>query len=173
METNLYDITSGFTKIRDDEKRNAVVFGLTDNDFEKLSDDFSDISTDVYKVVKYSKEKYEQLYDEELDIIKDIKYLLYVNSDMYEISRKKYMKGWWKMAVFNARKSSKYEQDVVDFKNNNPELYEKLQGNLTGRQRAFVEQNNDINLKFGEIYNGHSTKLTKQFYSDISRKEVT
>jgi hypothetical protein len=93
METNLYDITSGFTKIRDDEKRNAVVFGLTDNDFEKLSDDFSDISTDVYKVVKYSKEKYEQLYDEELDIIKDIKYLLYVNSDMYEISRKKYMKG--------------------------------------------------------------------------------
>lgn len=94
METNLYDITSGFTKIRDDEKRNAVVFGLTDNDFEKLADDFSDISTDVYKVVKYSKEKYEQLYDEELDIIKDIKYLLYVNSDMYEISRKKYMKGW-------------------------------------------------------------------------------
>ena len=93
METNLYDITSGFTKIRDDEKRNAVVFGLTDNDFEKLGDDFSDISTDVYKVVKYSKEKYEQLYDEELDIIKDIKYLLYVNSDMYEISRKKYMKG--------------------------------------------------------------------------------
>lgn len=93
METNLYDITSGFTKIRDDEKRNAVVFGLTDNDFEKLTDDFSDISTDVYKVVKYSKEKYEQLYDEELDIIKDIKYLLYVNSDMYEISRKKYMKG--------------------------------------------------------------------------------
>lgn len=93
METNLYDITSGFTKIRDDEKRNAVVFGLTDNDFEKLSDDFSDISTDVYKVVKYSKEKYEQLYNEELDIIKDIKYLLYVNSDMYEISRKKYMKG--------------------------------------------------------------------------------
>ena len=93
METNLYDITSGFTKIRDDEKRNAVVFGLTNNDFEKLSDDFSDISTDVYKVVKYSKEKYEQLYDEELDIIKDIKYLLYVNSDMYEISRKKYMKG--------------------------------------------------------------------------------
>lgn len=93
METNLYDITSGFTKIRDDEKRNAVVFGLTDNDFEKLSDDFSDISTDVYKIVKYSKEKYEQLYDEELDIIKDIKYLLYVNSDMYEISRKKYMKG--------------------------------------------------------------------------------
>lgn len=93
METNLYDITSGFSKIRDDEKRNAVVFGLTDNDFEKLSDDFSDISTDVYKVVKYSKEKYEQLYDEELDIIKDIKYLLYVNSDMYEISRKKYTKG--------------------------------------------------------------------------------
>lgn len=93
METNLYDITSGFTKIRDDEKRNAIVFGLTDNDFEKLTDDFSDISTDVYKVVKYSKEKYEQLYDEELDIIKDIKYLLYVNSDMYEISRKKYMKG--------------------------------------------------------------------------------
>lgn len=93
METNLYDITSGFTKIRDDEKRNAVVFGLTDNDFEKLSDDFSDISTDVYKIVKYSKEKYEQLYNEELDIIKDIKYLLYVNSDMYEISRKKYMKG--------------------------------------------------------------------------------
>lgn len=93
METNLYDITSGFTKIRDDEKRNAVVFGLTDNDFEKLRDDFSDISTDVYKVVKYSKEKYEQLYNEELDIIKDIKYLLYVNSDMYEISRKKYMKG--------------------------------------------------------------------------------
>lgn len=93
METNLYDITSGFTKIRDDEKRNAIVFGLTDNDFEKLSDDFSDISTDVYKVVKYSKEKYEQLYDEELDIIKDIKYLLYVNNDMYEISRKKYMKG--------------------------------------------------------------------------------
>lgn len=93
METNLYDITSGFSKIRDDEKRNAVVFGLTDNDFEKLSDEFSDISTDVYKVVKYSKEKYEQLYDEELDIIKDIKYLLYVNSDMYEISRKKYTKG--------------------------------------------------------------------------------
>lgn len=93
METNLYDITSGFTKIRDDAKRNAIVFGLTDNDFEKLTDDFSDISTDVYKVVKYSKEKYEQLYDEELDIIKDIKYLLYVNSDMYEISRKKYMKG--------------------------------------------------------------------------------
>lgn len=93
METNLYDITSGFTKIRDDEKRNAIVFGLTDNDFEKLSDDFSDISTDVYKVVKYSKEKYEQLYNEELDIIKDIKYLLYVNSDMYENSRKKYMKG--------------------------------------------------------------------------------
>lgn len=93
METNLYDITSGFSKIRDDEKRNAVVFGLTDNDFEKLSDDFSDISTDVYKVVKYSKEKYEQLYDEELDVIKDIKYLLYVNSDMYENSRKKYMKG--------------------------------------------------------------------------------
>lgn len=93
METNLYDITSGFTKIRDDEKRNAVVFGLTDNDLEKISDDFSDISTDVYKVVKYSKEKYEQLYNEELDIIKDIKYLLYVNSDMYEISRKKYMKG--------------------------------------------------------------------------------
>ena len=93
METNLYDITSGFSKIRDDEKRNAVVFGLTDNDFEKLSDDFSDISTDVYKVVKYSKEKYEQLYDEELDIIKDIKYLLYINSDMYEISRKKYTKG--------------------------------------------------------------------------------
>lgn len=93
METNLYDITSGFTKIMDDEKRNAVVFGLTDNDFEKLSDDFSDISTDVYKIVKYSKEKYEQLYNEELDIIKDIKYLLYVNSDMYEISRKKYMKG--------------------------------------------------------------------------------
>ena len=93
METNLYDITSDFTKIRDDEKRNAIVFGLTDNDFEKLTDDFSDISTDVYKVVKYSKEKYEQLYDEELDIIKDIKYLLYVNSDMYEISRKKYMKG--------------------------------------------------------------------------------
>lgn len=76
------------------------------------------------------------------------------------------------MAVFNSRKSSKYEQDVVDFKNNNPELYEKLQGNLTGRQRAFVEQNNDINLKFGEIYNGHSTKLTKQFYSDISREEL-
>ena len=93
METNLYDITSDFTKIRDDEKRNAIVFGLTDNDFEKLTDDFSDISTDVYKVVKYSKEKYEQLYDEELDIIKDIKYLLYVNSDMYENSRKKYMKG--------------------------------------------------------------------------------
>lgn len=93
METNLYDITSGFSKIRDDEKRNAVVFGLTDNDFEKLSDDFSDISTDVYKVVKYSKEKYEQLYDEELNVIKDIKYLLYVNSDMYEISRKKYTKG--------------------------------------------------------------------------------
>ena len=93
METNLYDITSGFTKIMDDEKRNAVVFGLTDNDFEKLRDDFSDIPTDVYKVVKYSKEKYEQLYNEELDIIKDIKYLLYVNSDMYEISRKKYMKG--------------------------------------------------------------------------------
>ena len=93
METNLYDITSGFTKIRDDEKRNAIVFGLTDNDFEKLTDDFSDISTDVYKVVKYSKEKYEQLYNEELDIIKDIKYLLYVNSDMYENSRKKYMKG--------------------------------------------------------------------------------
>lgn len=93
METNLYDITSGFTKIRDDEKRNAIVFGLTDNDFEKLSDDFSDISTDIYKVVKYSKEKYEQLYNEELDIIKDIKYLLYVNSDMYENSRKKYMKG--------------------------------------------------------------------------------
>lgn len=93
METNLYDITSGFSKIRDDEKRNAVVFGLTDNDFEKLSDDFSDISTDVYKVVKYSKEKYEQLYDEELNVIKDIKYLLYINSDMYEISRKKYTKG--------------------------------------------------------------------------------
>ena len=88
METNLYDITSGFTKIRDDEKRNAVVFGLTDNDFEKLSDDFSDISTDVYKVVKYSKEKYEQLYNEELDIIQDIKYLVYVHSDMYEISGK-------------------------------------------------------------------------------------
>ena len=93
METNLYDITSSFTKIRNDEKRNAVVFGLTYNDFEKLSDDFSDISTDVYKVVKYSKEKYEQLYNEELDIIKDIKYLLYVNSDMYENSRKKYVKG--------------------------------------------------------------------------------
>lgn len=77
------------------------------------------------------------------------------------------------MAVFNARKSSKYEQDVSDFKNNNPELYEKLQGNLTGRQRAFVEQNNDINLKFGEIYNGHSTKLTRQFYSDISREELS
>lgn len=76
------------------------------------------------------------------------------------------------MAVFNARKSSKYEQDLADFKKNNPELYEKLQGNLSSRQRAFVEQNNDIKLKFGEIYNGHSTKLTKQFYSDISREEL-
>ena len=34
------------------------------------------------------------------------------------------------MAVFNARKSSKYEQDLADFKKNNPELYEKLQGNF-------------------------------------------
>jgi hypothetical protein len=94
MENNLYDITSGFLKLRDDEKRNAVVFGLTEENFNYLSEGvLDDISEYEYKIVKYSKEKYEQLYNETLYVLKDIKYLLYINNDIFENARKKYMKG--------------------------------------------------------------------------------
>ena len=94
MENNLYDITSGFLKLRTDEKRNAVVFGLTEENFNYLSEGvLDDISEYEYKIVKYNKEKYEQLYNETLYVLKDIKYLLYINNDIFENARKKYMKG--------------------------------------------------------------------------------
>ena len=55
------------------------------------------------------------------------------------------------MGAYYGKKSGKYEKDLSEFKKNNPELYEKLQGNLSARQRAIVEKNRDINIKFGEI----------------------
>ena len=77
------------------------------------------------------------------------------------------------MGAYYGKKSGKYEKDLSEFKKNNPELYEKLQGNLSARQRAIVEKNRDINVKFGEIYNGHSTKLSRQYNSDVTRGELS
>ena len=77
------------------------------------------------------------------------------------------------MGAYYGKKSGKYEKDLSEFKKNNPELYEKLQGNLSARQRAIVEKNRDINVKFGEIYNGHSTKLSRQYNSDVTRDELS
>jgi hypothetical protein len=93
MNINLYDELSRLSKIRIDDKRNAVVFAMTEDENRVLSESsvIDSLSEYDYRIIKYSPEKFEKLYNEKPVFLKDISYLLYINYGVYEKARLEFL----------------------------------------------------------------------------------
>ena len=51
------------------------------------------------------------------------------------------------------KRLAKRAKEIEKFKKDNPELYEKISGNLSSRQRVAVEKQPPLKIKFQELYN--------------------
>ena len=67
---------------------------------------------------------------------------------------------------------AKRTKEIEKFKKDNPELYEKISGNLSSRQRVAVEKQPPLKIKFQELYNGDTTRFEKRHYADFTKEQL-
>lgn len=67
---------------------------------------------------------------------------------------------------------AKRTKEIEKFKKDNPELYEKISGNLSSRQRVAVEKQPPLKIKFQELYNGDTSRFEKRHYADITKEQL-
>jgi len=68
---------------------------------------------------------------------------------------------------------AKRAKEIEKFKKDNPELYEKISGNLSSRQRVAVEKQPPLKIKFQELYNGDTTRFEKRHYADVTKEQLS
>lgn len=68
---------------------------------------------------------------------------------------------------------AKRTKEIEKFKKDNPELYEKISGNLSSRQRVAVEKQPPLKIKFQELYNGDTTRFEKRHYADVTKEQLS
>lgn len=69
-------------------------------------------------------------------------------------------------------KKTKFQKEVDKYIQENPEIFNKITGNLTAKQKELVKKQANIKVKFSDLYKGYAPKLNDMMYSNIELDKV-
>lgn len=69
-------------------------------------------------------------------------------------------------------KKTKFQKEIDRYIEENPEIFNKITGNLTAKQKELVKKQVNVKVKFSDLYNGYAPKLNDMLYSTIEPDKV-
>lgn len=69
-------------------------------------------------------------------------------------------------------KKTKFQKEIDRYIEENPEIFNKITGNLTAKQKELVKKQVNIKVKFSDLYKGYAPKLNDMLYSSIEPDKV-